>query len=71
MTVASIAAKATRLHTQDRVMELPDARVFRVLGDHDTYTVTLSGSGESAWCACPATGVCSHMAAALLEAGLV
>jgi uncharacterized Zn finger protein len=66
-----VAHKAARLHADGHVTEVPQMRVFRVQGDHGVYRVTLSRDGLDARCNCPAYGVCSHIGAALLAAGLV
>lgn len=69
MTLAALAAKATRLHEQDRVLEIASVRVFAVLDDAGvTRTVVMHGDG-SASCSCGAT-ICHHMGAALLAGDL-
>ena len=54
--------KAARLIAEDRVMLAPDAQVYRVLGDTDTYNVV--ASPEGIWCPCPARNpLCAHVLA--------
>jgi uncharacterized Zn finger protein len=57
-------AKAERLSRDGSVTRIDDARVYAVEGDHGTYMVLLTNPGVGAWCSCPATGLCSHLAAA-------
>jgi predicted DNA-binding transcriptional regulator AlpA len=64
--LTSILAEADRLIAEGRVREVP-ARVYTVMGDHATYLVTLADGGADRSCTCPATGDCSHMAAALRD----
>lgn len=64
---ASIVAKAERLIAEGRVQELPRSRVYEVSGDTGIYIVALAREGAERACTCPATGDCSHIAAALRE----
>ena len=57
--------KAARLISEDKVMLAPDAQVYRVLGDTDTYNVVAAPDGV--WCPCPArSALCSHALAVVL-----
>ena len=64
--LARDAGEAGHQAAEGRVQEVP-ARVYTVEGDHATYLVTLADGGADRTCTCPATGDCSHMAAALGE----
>lgn len=71
MTPPSTAAidKAARLYHEKRVRSLGPASQFEVAGDNGTYWVTIGGSEDLHVCSCPAYGVCSHIAAAMLANG--
>jgi uncharacterized Zn finger protein len=63
----AVMTKGMRLADEGRASEL-HGRVFEVRGDTGrTYTVVIGGT--SAGCDCPATGTCSHVVAAVVEAG--
>lgn len=57
--------KAARLAHTGRVHGAGCAAVFHVGGDHAIYRVVVFDD-ETAICGCPATGMCSHAAAAML-----
>jgi uncharacterized Zn finger protein len=62
VSTTSLVDKATRLLNEGRVDPDSSARVFRVTGDHGTYTVVVGSHGSA--CTCAARGQCSHVAAA-------
>lgn len=62
----AVMAKGMRLADEGRASELR-GRVFQVEGDSGTYMVAIVKEGEL--CTCPATGTCSHVVAAVVEAG--
>jgi hypothetical protein len=59
-------AKAKRLHRERRARLVEGGEVFVVEGAHGTYIVALGGPVDT--CTCRAYGMCSHVAAARLEA---
>lgn len=63
---AKSRSKARRLRDEGGVREVTEARTFLVRGDHATYTVTLTG--DTVKCSCPAFGACSHGQAVRLAA---
>jgi hypothetical protein len=65
VSLRSVAEKATRLHEQDRVLEIASVRVFAILDDTgNTRTVVLHSDGTAS-CSCGAK-VCHHIGAAIL-----
>ena len=63
MTTAT-KTKARRLLHEGRVAPRGAASIYQVVGDHDTYQVTVGE--ELSACTCPAYGTCSHLTAARL-----
>lgn len=61
----AVIEKAQRLLGNGHVREVPTTRTFLVDGDHGQYAVLLNG--DDAACTCPATGVCAHLTAVLLQ----
>lgn len=55
--------KATRIICDERIEAAGVAALYKVRGDHGTYTVTLGDPYVA--CTCPATKVCAHITAAL------
>lgn len=67
MPLDEMVEKAWKLIRSGRVERLDHER-FIVVGDHGTYTVTLTGSGKIS-CNCPgfsSRGRCSHSAAVIV-----
>lgn len=73
-----VIPKAERLRSEGKVRVLSNARSYQVDGDHASYLVTITNPDTlavrdnfpgppAAWCSCPATGACSHLAAALVS----
>lgn len=59
--------KAVRLVEGRRIERISDDK-YNVIGDHGTYTVTVSQDGEVS-CTCPgfrSKGMCSHSAAIII-----
>jgi hypothetical protein len=61
MPALTASPKATRLRDK-RVEPAGLAAVYRVEGDHGTYTVTI-GEHDTLSCSCPAVAGCSHLEA--------
>lgn len=59
-----VIRKARELLQQNKVTERIGCRVFTVEGQHDTYTVIVSGDVAPDTCSCPAVVQCSHLLAA-------
>lgn len=67
-TVA-ISRKGQRLVDEDRVEFTGKPGIYKVKGDHDTYTVWVADAEAMAgYCPCPAYGPCSHLFAACVYA---
>jgi hypothetical protein len=56
--------KAAKIAHEGRVRPAGAASVYRVSGDSAIYRVVVAE--DFAWCECPARGLCSHAAAAML-----
>ena len=65
----AVVDKAARLFHDGRVVSHGPAYQYEVGGDHDTYSVTIGGTEDRHTCSCPAYGICSHIAAAMLAHG--
>lgn len=67
MSVGRMVEKAVRLVERGRIERMSDDR-YNVIGDHGTYTVTVSLEGRVS-CTCPgfkSKGMCSHAAAVIM-----
>jgi uncharacterized Zn finger protein len=65
--MSNIREKAVRLLANGQVeADIAPATVYRVTGDHGTYTVVVGA--HVALCTCPAPGRCSHVEAAVVHA---